>query len=434
MFMKKALVLCGGGSLGSYEAGAYKYLREIGEEYDIFVGTSIGALNGVMFALGLNDEVEQIWKRIKVDKVMRNGINIYSGFFRDLQLEDNSKILSIIKSYISNNGVDVTPFHNMAKEYIDPKKVLASPKTIGIVTCRYPSLKEVDVVLNEQREEDVLDYVFASSACYPIFPLHKVNGVKHIDGGYKNNLPIDFAFKLGAEDITAILLHAIPRMPQHPELMDLPFVKCIRPSHDTGAIMDFRSTAVNDNFLLGYLDAKKVFNGSYGHDFCFKKEGDWDTLSKRFSLLLAKESLYDFHKVQETLERQYLIPESALETFIGALELLGDWLGLNYLKEYEVDEFMAAILKETRHHSRTLKPKEYRKHHPAAFQILESHRKDFVAAAYWGDYEPLRKISRRSHEGYAVIAFFELMRELGLTHRKRTVSLTNEEQKENTEE
>jgi NTE family protein len=49
--MKRALVLCGGGSLGSYEVGVWKYLREKQMHFDIVTGTSIGSINGAMVVM-----------------------------------------------------------------------------------------------------------------------------------------------------------------------------------------------------------------------------------------------------------------------------------------------------------------------------------------------------------------------------------------------
>ena len=46
---KKAIVLGGGGSLGFYQVGIMKYLKEIGYKYDAIYGTSIGSANGLFF-------------------------------------------------------------------------------------------------------------------------------------------------------------------------------------------------------------------------------------------------------------------------------------------------------------------------------------------------------------------------------------------------
>ena len=50
--MKRALVLCGGGSRGSYEIGVWQALDELGVRLDGVYGTSIGALNAALVARG----------------------------------------------------------------------------------------------------------------------------------------------------------------------------------------------------------------------------------------------------------------------------------------------------------------------------------------------------------------------------------------------
>lgn len=45
---KKAVVLGGGGSRGSYQVGVWKALLELGFDYEIVTGTSVGALNGAL--------------------------------------------------------------------------------------------------------------------------------------------------------------------------------------------------------------------------------------------------------------------------------------------------------------------------------------------------------------------------------------------------
>lgn len=52
MEIKKAVVLSGGGAKGGYQIGVWKALREIGFKPDIVTGTSIGALNGALMAMG----------------------------------------------------------------------------------------------------------------------------------------------------------------------------------------------------------------------------------------------------------------------------------------------------------------------------------------------------------------------------------------------
>ena len=46
----RALVLAGGGARGSYQVGVWRALTELGWRPQIITGTSVGSLNGAMFA------------------------------------------------------------------------------------------------------------------------------------------------------------------------------------------------------------------------------------------------------------------------------------------------------------------------------------------------------------------------------------------------
>src|SRR5574344_2161719 len=340
--MKRALVLCGGGSLGSYEVGVWKYLREKGIAFDIVTGTSIGSINGAMVASDDFEKAEMLWKSIAADKVMVNGINFYKRLFSDPNM--NKRLIAFARTYVKNGGADITPLTNLVKASIDPHKVKTSPITLGVVTTAYPSLKEVDVVCNDLPENKILDYLHASSACYPIFPIYKIDKHRYVDGGYNNNLPIDFAIRLGATEIVAVLLHAVPKVPQHKEMMDLPFVTTVRPSRDTGSIMDFDGKVENDNMILGYNDAKKTFGDAWGRSFTFEKDESFAPLWDEFTLRVAEKHPYDFDKIQKALAFEDITPKSSRQFFQRSLELVGEWLDMDYLPIYTFSGFIKEIV------------------------------------------------------------------------------------------
>ena len=62
----KALVLSGGGSKGSYQIGVWKALKELNMKFDIVTGTSVGALNGVMYVQNDYKKALNIWKKINL--------------------------------------------------------------------------------------------------------------------------------------------------------------------------------------------------------------------------------------------------------------------------------------------------------------------------------------------------------------------------------
>ena len=74
--MKRAIVLGGGGTRGSYEVGVWRALNELGIDYQIVTGTSIGSINGVFMAIGEYERAYMLWDTIRMENMMEDGINL----------------------------------------------------------------------------------------------------------------------------------------------------------------------------------------------------------------------------------------------------------------------------------------------------------------------------------------------------------------------
>ena len=73
--MKRALVLSGGGSRGSYEIGAWQALEEIGLRVQMCFGTSIGAINAALFLQGDLDLAVRLWDDMTAASVGKDAQN-----------------------------------------------------------------------------------------------------------------------------------------------------------------------------------------------------------------------------------------------------------------------------------------------------------------------------------------------------------------------
>lgn len=381
--MKRALVLCGGGSLGSYEVGVWKFLREKGMQFDIVTGTSIGSINGAMVTTGDYDKAERLWQNIAADKVMVNGMNFYNGLLKKINAQVNRSFLAFAKTYITHGGADISPLVQLVQSTIDPERIKASPIQLGVVTTAYPTLKEVDVVANTLPTDHILPYLHASSACYPIFPVYKIDGKSFIDGGYNNNLPIDFALRMGADEIVAVLLHAVPKMPQHPELMDLPFVTTVRPSHDTGSIMDFYGVTATNNMTLGYQDARKCFGAAWGRSFTFEIDDSLLPLAEEFSLALALKHPYQFRKITKALSYEGIEPRTPRQILLRSLEFLGEWLELDYLQTYTYVGFIKLCLRTIDSNGKKEAAMAFAKNHNWGRLLTKNERPGFLLYLYY---------------------------------------------------
>ncbi|MCR4562235.1 MAG: patatin-like phospholipase family protein [Bacilli bacterium] len=416
----KALVLCGGGSLGIYEIGAWKYLEERGEHFDIITGSSIGALNGALLLSSNLEEAIDLWNKITAEEVMVDGFNMYKGMFADIKNGSLKKAPQFMKIYLKNRGADITPFKNLLKKYIKPKIIVKNPIKLGIVTTLYKGQKEVRVLLNEEPEKRIIDWLLASSACFPIFPMYKIGKETYVDGGYSNNLPIDYAIELGADEIVAIPLPAFPKVPQHSERMKLPFVKAIRPSHPMGFLMNFDRKTLDQNYLMGYLDARRAYGETYGNIFYFKKDPKLDSLAEKFVYAIAKTDINNYQRISDFLVFNGKKPISSMDMFIRTLEELGSWIDIDFLKEYELQDFLTAC------HEKILKLKKDKYYQTFAKRLPPArivYPKDRLAALdYCYNHYKDEKISKRhlqirraSPESEAVYFLFRVLSQEGYT-------------------
>jgi spoIIIJ-associated protein len=55
----------------------------------------------------------------------------------------------------------------------------------------------------------LVSYIIASATCFPAIELKEIDGEHYIDGGFYDNLPINLAVEMGADEIIAVDLSAI---------------------------------------------------------------------------------------------------------------------------------------------------------------------------------------------------------------------------------
>lgn len=72
------------------------------------------------------------------------------------------------------------------------------------MTARFPSLQPVEVRKQDIAPGYLPQWILASSACFPMFPMCEIDGQNYLDGAYSDNLPISTAFRLGADRVIAI--------------------------------------------------------------------------------------------------------------------------------------------------------------------------------------------------------------------------------------
>lgn len=370
--IKTGLVLGGGGSRGAYQIGVWRALREFNIKIDVVTGTSIGALNG---ALMVQDDFEgavKLWEGMDYDKVMSD---IDPKFF-DTYKGAGQTFFNFIKKIVSEGGMDIAPLENTVRSMLDEEKVRSSPIQYGLVTVEYPTMKEVALSKYDVPEGKMADYLLASAACYPAFKSRSIDDTLYVDGGYRNNLPIDLAVELGANEVIAVDLEDDCEYAPS-SYKNIP-IRYIKSYWDLGIFLSFNKDLLARNTILGYLDVLKSYRVVDGTAYAFKKgskEELYEKIKPCFKIyneiigMTFDENQGPVDKVVrgKLIRALSFNPKSNInikEYLIRAAELAGEIMGLPPTVIYDLSSFNKEIIKR------------YREHESEFFKDLEINLKD----------------------------------------------------------
>lgn len=236
---KTALVLGGGGSKGAYEIGVWQALNELGIQIDIVTGTSIGAVNGALVAQNDFEIAKKSWSEIKESTIT--------------ELTEKEELRRILEENLKEGEI-----RQSVTEY-------------GIVTVEFPSFKSHCIFIEEIPRGQLIDYILASAACFPIISPYEINDKKFIDGAYFDNIPVEMALKRGAVNVIAVDLDTIG-IERKDALKEAGFLKMISCKWSLGSCLDFDPQNTKRIIRLGYLDTMKSFNVFSGEKYTFVKD------------------------------------------------------------------------------------------------------------------------------------------------------------------
>ena len=257
--MKLGVVLSGGGSKGAYEIGVWKALRKLNVKYDIVTGTSVGALNAALMTQKTFHSALNLWQNLEFEDVLDETI-------------DTSKKGNVLKAYakgIRNGGMKINKLENTVEEALNLKKIYRSNIDMGIVTVKASNLKPILLTKKEIDPLDMKDYLIASASCYPAFKKKNIDDIEYIDGGVFDNLPINLAISMGAEEIIAVDLKevGIKRRVKNQNIK----ITTISPRNNIGSFLVFDSKEANRAIQLGFNDTMKTFGKLDGNLYTFQK-------------------------------------------------------------------------------------------------------------------------------------------------------------------
>lgn len=273
----KALVLGGGGAKGSYEVGVWKALNKLNMKFDIVTGVSIGSINGAFYVANEYKKCLKMWQKITTSDLFDVAIG------SKMSKED----IKLLVKQMSSGGISFSNAYNFLKKNINEEKVRKSKIDYGLVTVSLTNKKPRFLTKEQIPYGKLVDYICASSICYPFVHAQDINDESFIDGGFYDGIPINLAIDMGATEILAVDLSvlAINKKPKDKNIK----VDVIKMKDKTPLTLTFTKEYANKNIKYGYNDTMKHFNKLDGKFYTFRKndlDKSYNELNKYFVEIL----------------------------------------------------------------------------------------------------------------------------------------------------
>lgn len=257
--MKVGLVLAGGGARGAYQIGSWKALKELGIDKHIKVisGTSIGALNSVLFMKGDIDLAEELWTTISREKILPTNERdlALKSFFLNMGIKNIDLIRKYMPRIISGGNISRIGLESIIRS-IDLKFINKSDITCYATCTEIPSLKCKYFKLNDYKEELAKKILLATSAIPMIYDIEEVKGIKYLDGGIVDNIPITPVYEEGCDIIIIIHLSKESNLNkrEYPNSSIIEITPTVIEKGAFEGVLDFNVDIAKEKMSIGYED------------------------------------------------------------------------------------------------------------------------------------------------------------------------------------
>jgi NTE family protein len=338
-----AFVLGGGGAHGAYQIGVWQALKKQRVTFEWVAGTSVGALNGALILMDDIEAAEKLWTNISSDQVLQYP---KAAAKTETLLDMMEQLRSLVKTALKDNGASTKPLAQLLAATFDADKFNASKSQLLLCTTRLPDFKEIVYQFDPTEIDRALQWLLASASFYPAMQAQLIDDVYYIDGGYRNNLPIDVAIDRGATEVVAVDVQG-PGINKKVQVSESIAQIQIASPWTLGSFLIFDAKRSLENMTLGYLETMKYFGKFSGYWYTFDEEVFNDSW-KPFVHLLRQDAprLYALMKKKEFWKkvRKLYQQEVSLEVCDRVfLECIGRLLHLSPTVVYTRDSFLHEI-------------------------------------------------------------------------------------------
>jgi NTE family protein len=352
------IALEGGGTKGAYQLGAWKALRELGIEFNVVAGSSIGSLNGALMAMDAYDEACDLWSNMDPSRIIAGN----PGLLRKMtslsfDYKDFHQMVQFTSKVIAEGGFDVSPLRRLIGEIIDENVIRQSPIRFGMVTVNLTDFEPVETMIEDIPKGRLGDYLLASCSL-PGFQRKYIDDKRFVDGAFHDNLPLNLVASTGCKKIIAIEIKGTGIRHK----INDPTVEVIHiiPSENTGGTLEFSQERANRNIQMGYYDTMRVFKGLKGQKYYLKNCPDEHIFINQL-LDLTEDQILGLGKslgIRKMSAKRMLfekiIPDIAellninsrkdySEIFIGLYEYCAEKLGMERYEIYDTLAFFEAV-------------------------------------------------------------------------------------------
>lgn len=207
---KVAVVLSGGGAKGMAHIGALRVIEKAGIPIDIITGTSMGAIVGGLYAIGydahrLDSMVSvQDWSFLLTDK-----LEAHSPLLDNRERQNTyflSKTFMLDRNRISKKSGGMIEGRNLEKLF--DRLTAGYHDSIDFNRLPIPfACVATDIVDNSEyvMRGGVLSEAMRSSMAIPgVFSPVRKDSMVLVDGGLRNNFPVDIARQMGADVVIGV--------------------------------------------------------------------------------------------------------------------------------------------------------------------------------------------------------------------------------------
>lgn len=302
---KMGLVFAGGGGKGAYQIGVWKALKAFGIDKNISAvsGTSIGALNAMLFLQGKYDEAEDIWINISQEKMLPIDEKlILRNIFYIRKSKSNLKNILDMEEKLKEYGtVSRDGLNELIDKNLDYEAISLIDKECYICCAEVPNISAEYFNIKKFNSSSLKTLLYATSAIPLVFDRECIDGRYYMDGGLIDNVPVKPLYDAGCDIIIVIYFNKRKRI----DKSLYPNSKIIEmlPSRDLGGwlrgTLNFSKHDSIDRILEGYKDGVTIFSEVFMNYNEFQDIGEfigenYDKIQQSLErLLLQKQTVED---------------------------------------------------------------------------------------------------------------------------------------------